>query len=80
MWRNKAVQNTYEPGSVFKIITASVGLEEGIVDENTPDTFYCAGSELVDNIAINCWRHTNPHLGQSLKQALANSCNPSLYN
>lgn len=77
MWRNKAVQNTYEPGSVFKIITASVGLEEGIVDENTPDTFYCAGSELVDNIAINCWRHTNPHLGQSLKQALANSCNPS---
>ncbi len=77
MWRNKAVQNTYEPGSVFKIITASIGLEEGIVDENTPDTFYCSGSELVDNIAINCWRHTNPHLGQSLKQALANSCNPS---
>ena len=77
MWRNKAVQNTYEPGSVFKIITAAVALEEGIVSENTPDAFYCAGCEVVDNIKINCWRHTNPHLGQSLKQALANSCNPA---
>lgn len=77
MWRNKAVQNTYEPGSTFKIITAAAGLEEGIVDENTPDVFYCAGNEVVDDIVINCWRHTNPHLGESLKQALANSCNPA---
>ena len=77
MWRNKAVQNTYEPGSVFKIITAAVGLEEGIVDENTPDVFYCGGTEYVDNIPINCWRHNRPHEGESLKQALANSCNPA---
>ncbi len=77
MWRNIAVQNTYEPGSVFKIITASVGLEEGIVDENTPDVFYCAGTEMVDNVPINCWRYTRPHEGESLKQALANSCNPA---
>lgn len=77
MWKNKAVQNTYEPGSIFKIITASIGLEEGIVEADTPNTFYCAGNEVVDNIPINCWRHTNPHLAQSLKQALANSCNPS---
>ena len=77
MWRNKAVQNTYEPGSTFKIITTAVGLEEGIVEAETPDTFYCAGQEVVDNISINCWRYKNPHLGQSLKQALANSCNPS---
>lgn len=77
MWRNKAVQNTYEPGSTFKIITTAAGLEEGIVDENTPDVFYCAGNEVVDDIVINCWRHTNPHLGESLKQALANSCNPA---
>lgn len=77
MWRNKAVQNTYEPGSTFKIITSAIGLEEGIVDENTPNVFYCAGTEIVDNIGINCWRHTNPHLGESLKQALANSCNPA---
>lgn len=77
MWRNKAVQNTYEPGSVFKIITAAVGLEEGIVDENTANTFYCAGTEYVDNVPINCWRYTRPHEGESLKQALANSCNPA---
>lgn len=77
MWRNKSVQNTYEPGSVFKIITAAVGLEEGIVEAETPDEFYCAGTEYVDNIAINCWRHNNPHQGESLKQALANSCNPA---
>lgn len=77
MWRNKAVQNTYEPGSVFKIITSAIGLEEGIVEENTPDSFYCSGSEVVDDIVINCWRHTNPHGSQSLKKALANSCNPS---
>ena len=77
MWRNKAVQNTYEPGSIYKIITASVGLEEGIVDENTPNTFYCAGTEMVDNTPINCWRYTRPHQGESLKQALANSCNPA---
>ena len=77
MWRNKAVQNTYEPGSTFKIITSSIGLEEGIVDEETPNVFNCAGSEEVDGITINCWRHTNPHGNQSLKQALANSCNPS---
>lgn len=77
MWRNKAVQNTYEPGSTFKIITAAVGLEENIVDVDTPDTFYCAGHEVVDEIVINCWRYTNPHLGESLKQALANSCNPA---
>lgn len=77
MWRNKAVQNTYEPGSTFKIITSAVGLEEGIVDEKTPDVFYCGGSEVVDNISIDCWRYTNPHRGESLKQALANSCNPA---
>lgn len=77
MWRNKAVQNTYEPGSTFKIITSAIGIEEGIIDKNTANVFYCAGHEVVDHITINCWRHTNPHLGQSLKQALANSCNPA---
>lgn len=77
MWRNKAVQNTYEPGSTFKILTAAIGLEEGVVEADTPNTFYCAGTEYVDETPINCWRHTNPHLGESLKQALANSCNPA---
>ena len=77
MWQNKAVQNTYEPGSTFKIITSAIGLEEGIVDENTPGVFYCSGTEVVDDVPINCWRHTNPHQAESLKQALANSCNPA---
>ena len=77
MWRNEAVQNTYEPGSTYKILTAAIGLEEGIVEADDTDCFYCAGTEYVDNIAINCWRHTNPHQTQSLKQALANSCNPA---
>ncbi len=77
LWNNKCVQNTYEPGSTFKIITAATGLEEGIVDENTPGVFYCGGSQDVSGIKINCWRYDNPHGGQSLKQALANSCNPA---
>ncbi len=77
MWRNKAVQNTYEPGSTFKIITAAVGLEENIVESDVANSFYCAGHEVVDHTTINCWRSTNPHEGQTLKQALANSCNPA---
>lgn len=77
MWRNKAVQNTYEPGSTFKIITAAIGLEEGIVEAETADSFYCSGHEVVDNIEIDCWRYTNPHKGQTLKKALSNSCNPA---
>ena len=77
MWRNKAVQNTYEPGSTFKIITSAVGIEEGIVEPDTPNVFYCSGSEEVDDISIDCWRYSNPHLGESLKEALANSCNPA---
>ena len=77
MWRNKAVQNTYEPGSTFKIITAAVGLEENIVESDVANSFYCAGHEVVDNTIINCWRSTNPHGEQTLKQALANSCNPA---
>lgn len=77
MWRNKAVQNTYEPGSTFKIITAAVGLEEGIVEKDTANSFYCSGSEVVDNLRINCWRHYNPHSSQTLKDALSNSCNPA---
>ena len=77
MWRNTAVQSTYEPGSTFKLITAAVALEEDIVDPDTPDAFYCGGSETVSGISINCWRYYNPHLKQTLREALANSCNPS---
>lgn len=76
MWNNKCVTDTYEPGSVFKTITAAVALEENIVNVDTPNTFYCSGSEVVADRTIKCWR-TKPHLGQSLRNAYDNSCNPS---
>ena len=72
-WRNKAVSDTYEPGSVFKIITAAACLEEGIVDAHTQ--FNCPGSMYVAGWNINCWRYYNPHGIQNLEQGLANSCN-----
>ena len=61
----------------FKIITAATGLEEGITEENISGDFYCAGSQDVYDITINCWRYDNPHGSQTLKEALANSCNPA---
>ena len=77
MWKNTAVQSTYEPGSTFKIITAAAGLEEGIIDPYDEDTFYCSGSENILGTEIRCWRYYNPHGAQSLQDALANSCNPA---
>ena len=74
MWNNSAVQSTYEPGSTFKIITAATGLEEGIVTTDNRGDFYCAGSEQVSSVTMNCWRHNNPHGSESLRDALANSC------
>lgn len=77
MWNNPAVQSTYEPGSTFKLITSAAALEENIIEAETPGIFYCSGSEPVAGIHINCWRDYDPHLSQSLKEALANSCNPA---
>lgn len=77
MWKNTAVQNTYEPGSTFKIITAAAGLEEGLLTTDNTSDFYCAGYEEILGIRMNCWRHTNPHGAESLRNALENSCNPA---
>ena len=77
MWRNICVQNTYEPGSTFKIITAATALEEGITTADIYNDFYCSGYEHVGDVNIGCWRYYNPHGAQSLRQALANSCNPA---
>jgi len=77
MWKNICVQDTYEPGSTFKIITAATALEEGITTADIYDDFYCSGYEKVENLNIHCWRYTDPHQYQSLRQALANSCNPA---
>ncbi len=72
-WRNKAVSDTYEPGSVFKILTAAMALEEDVISAN--DSFYCKGFHSVAGIRINCWK-TAGHGAENFKDGLANSCNP----
>lgn len=76
MWRNKAISDTYEPGSTFKLVTASAALEEGIADTDTAGRFNCSGSITIAGVRIKCWRYYRPHGSQNLRQALMNSCNP----
>lgn len=78
-WRNKAINDTYEPGSVFKIITLAMGLNEGVISPN--DTFYCDGSIKVtgDTKPRNCWKRQG-HGSQTLTQALQHSCNVAFIN
>lgn len=77
MWRNKAISDTYEPGSVFKTVTASAALEEGIVtDIDASGQFCCTGGIEVAGTRIKCWRYYRPHGLESLRLALMNSCNP----
>ena len=77
MWRNRAVLDTYEPGSTFKTITASIGLEENVVETDTQGDFFCSGYEMVADRKINCSKSAG-HGSQSLRNALENSCNPAL--
>lgn len=72
-WRNKCVNDTYQPGSVFKMITASAALEDNLVTEDSP--FYCSGSVDVAGTTIHCWK-TSGHGAETFTQALCNSCNP----
>ncbi|MDY6094975.1 MAG: penicillin-binding transpeptidase domain-containing protein [Oscillospiraceae bacterium] len=76
-WRNKALSDTYEPGSTFKIITLAMALEEGLVDDNS--TFYCGGSTNVlgRTDPLKCWK-TGGHGSQTLTQAIQHSCNVAL--
>lgn len=76
MWRNKAISDTYEPGSVFKVVTASASLQEGITDSDTSGQFNCSGSIQIAGARIKCWRYYRPHGSQSLRDGLMNSCNP----
>ena len=76
MWRNKAISDTYEPGSTFKLLTASAALEENITNTDNSGEFACTGSINIAGTRIKCWRYYRPHGGQSLRQALMNSCNP----
>lgn len=76
MWRNRAISDGYEPGSTFKLITASAALEEGITNTDNKGEFNCSGSIEIAGVRIKCWRHYRPHGAQSLREALMNSCNP----
>ena len=77
VWRNRAITDTYEPGSTFKTITASASLEEGLVtDIDRQGQFCCTGGIEVAGVRIKCWRYYRPHGAESLRQALMNSCNP----
>lgn len=73
MWRNGCINDTYEPGSTFKIITASAGLEEGVV--SLEDGFSCPGFKIVEDRRIRCHK-TSGHGAESFLEAAQNSCNP----
>lgn len=75
MWRNKSVNDTYEPGSTFKVLMASIGLEENVVDTDSV-AFSCSGYENIYDTKIACWS-TVGHGTESLREALKDSCNPS---
>ncbi len=76
-WRNKALNDTYEPGSTFKILTLSAALEEGVVDKTT--TVNCSGSVTISGSTIHC-SNKNGHGLQTLVQSVGNSCNPAFIN
>ena len=74
MWRNTCINDTYEPGSTFKMITATAALEEGVVSLN--DSYFCSGAINIGGRTIHC-ANTRGHGSQSFKQTLMNSCNPA---
>ena len=72
-WRNRSINDTYEPGSIFKVFTASAALEEGVV--KLTDNFYCPGYKIVEDRKIRCAR-TGGHGAETFVQGVQNSCNP----
>ncbi|MBV1759320.1 MAG: PASTA domain-containing protein [Dethiosulfatibacter sp.] len=78
LWRNISVNDIYEPGSTFKLLTAAIALEENKASINS--TYYCDGyvDGIISETKIKCWRYYNPHGEQTLAEALQNSCNDAL--
>lgn len=74
MWRNTAINDTYEPGSTFKIFTSSAGLEEGVVAPES--SFFCRGFYIAGDRQIKCWRYPRTHGAETFVQGVQNSCNP----
>ena len=77
MWKNTAITDGYEPGSVFKMVTASIGLEENKATPDKPADFLCTGRQKVVDTSIACWSWYNPHGSLSLRESLQKSCNPA---
>ena len=74
MWRNFTINDTYEPGSTFKIVTSAAGLEEGVI--TTESMFSCSGFKVVGGRQIRCWRHPRAHGILNFVEGVQNSCNP----
>ena len=73
-WRNFAINDTYEPGSTFKIVTAAAGLEEGLITTET--AFHCGGGTTVGGRLIRCWRYPRAHGSLNFTEGVLHSCNP----
>jgi len=74
MWRNFSINDTYEPGSTFKVVTSSAGLDEGAVTPDSP--FLCSGAITIAGRTIKCWRYPLSHGSETFVQGVYNSCNP----
>lgn len=80
MWKNSAISKTIEPGSIFKVITAAIAIEENIAKDN--EKYYCSGSLTIDNTKINCWKGEKEggHGLITIEEALESSCNVVFMN
>lgn len=67
MWRNKAISDTYEPGSTFKLLTASAAIEEGIAQTDKEGAYCCTGGIEIAGVRIKCWRYYRPHRFRKFK-------------